>query len=80
MTHLVKFVQQVRHQDHGFSRFPPSLHLLLPEVGVGALVESLVGLVQQEQVRGVQLTQDQTQLLSGAAGELGGTHGRIWPP
>src|SRR4051812_46663642 len=43
---------------------------LLPEVEVGALVEALVRLVEQGQVGGVQLAQDEVELLPGAAGEL----------
>ena len=72
-------MQQVRDDQNPGSAIPPLEHLL-PEVDVGVLVEALVGLVQEDQLRPVQRAEDDVELLLGPARELPGRDSRARPP
>ena len=79
MVHPIELVEQVGHDNDSRPGIAPPVDLL-PKVHIGPLVETLVGLVEQQQVRAVQLTEDKVELLPSPAGQLINTGARPRSP
>ena len=69
MIHPIEIVQEMGDDEYCGSGIPPAKDLV-PEVEVGGLVESLVRLVEQDEVRPVQLAEHDVEFLLSSPGEL----------